>query len=260
MKKGNERSGAVIGIISILALSGPLIIAKLTCFPTKLTNFSDESASWFSFYASYSGTLATLLVALFTWKSSRKMEELQRRYYELDTDVNLRLSKVAIVPQIMEKGKLDQYKITLVFDNMAKNLIHEIGFKRDQISVTIGTTTERVDIIKPEYFMRDGKPILQFYSKIDESPMKEMFAGFYFYFSQFSLDTPRMKLELKLDIKYGEKDKDRTTRDLRVELLPTPMIEQRRKYLEFSEEEYAAESYEILIESYKLERHDIGRW
>lgn len=266
MKRGSTISYLIIGAIFVLALSGPIIIVKLTYSPNMFIGFPGEASAWFGFWASYSGTLATLLVALITWMNSRKMEELQRRYYELDTDVNLRLSKVAIVPQILERGELKRYKMTLVFDNMAKNLIHEIRIKENrnlddenqkfkgQIAVTIGETTERLDILMPEFFIHDGKPVFQFCISIDESPMKEMFAGFYYYFSQFSLDIPKMKLELRIDIKYGESDKDKAARFLEVDLLPTPKIEHRRKYLEFSEVEYAAGSYEILIENYKLKR------
>lgn len=266
MKKGNARSKIVIGVIFLISFSGPLIIAKFTLFPTKLTSFSDEAASWFSFWASYSGTLATLLVALITWMNSRKMEELQRRYYELETDVNLRLSKVGIVPQILEKGKLECYKFTFIFDNIAKNLIREIGFRayerpdgevqkaKGQITISIRNTKEALDIIDPEYYLRDGNPVLQFGLIIDSFPMKKEFAQFYYYFSQFSMDVPKMELDIKIDVRYGESIQDTVERSLLVELLPTPIIEHRKKYLEFSKEEYAAESYEVLIENYKLER------
>lgn len=63
-----------------------------------------------------------------------------------------------------------------------------------------------------------------------------------------------MELDIKIDIRYGESIQDTVERSLLVELLPTPIIEHRKKYLEFSKEEYAAESYEVLIENYKLER------
>lgn len=258
----------LISVIIVVAIITPFILPWLTYSPTILAGFPGESNDWFGFWASYSGTWATLLVAFLTWMNNKKMEKLQSSYYKLDLDVNLRLNKVMIVPQIVEKGKLNQYKIIFVFDNMAKNLVHEITVSESRnsknsdceeekstkkIKIEIGEIREELDILEPVYLLQNGKPTLQICLKIDKATMKAAFAGFYYYFSQFSLVTPKMKMEMSIDIKYGENENDRTTRLLQADLIPTPMVEHRRKYLEFSEEEYAAESYEVLIENYNLE-------
>ena len=256
--KGKKVLYIVIGIIIVIAvISFPAIISFLVYDPCMLPCIPGKDETWLGFWASYSGTIATLLVAFLTWKNSFAMEKLQRQYYELDTSANLRLNGISITPIIKEQDCLNQYRIKIVFDNMAKCLIYDMEIRESKcesyVTITIGAEERKLNVLDYTYFMMGSQPIIQFRLEIskEDTKMRKAFAGFCYYYSQFSPEAFKMEMEMPIRIQYGEGKNNEVYIFFKVELSPTPVIE-RKKEFNIAENTYLADAYEILAENYSL--------
>lgn len=255
-------------IMAVLAiLITPILIAMLIYCYNPFTWVPGSNETWLGFWASYIGAIVTLFVAHYTKKNSKSIEDLQTKYYKLDTSANLRLLKASIIPRTVQAGVLDQYWIILMFENKAKCFIHEITIPDFKITITFPTNSnaqnpesieETIEIPekkeKQDFLFQENNPILQFPLKLSKPSMKKAFAQFCYYYSQFSPDISSMQIKMTLKIEYGpNKDIPDSMNGLfETTLLPSPVIEKRHMGFDISEERYFAYAYETYIKSYSL--------
>lgn len=242
-----------IGIVAVLF---PIVIQALVYNPSCVfSSIPGKDETWMGFWASYSGTIATLLVAFLTWQNSSKIEKLQEQYYELDTSANIRLNEVSIMPIVKEKGTLNRYRIKIVFDNMAKRLIHDMTIADSEVTVTIGSVERKVlEVFEYKYFLQVNQSVMQFEIDVSDDAIKKAFAGFCYYYSQFPPGIPKMKIEMTMQIQYGEEEKAKENsieKYFEATLLPSPVIK-RKEAFNITADKYLVEAYEILVEKYKV--------
>lgn len=256
-KKKKKPFRKIVGFTIIAGIIAPIVIALFVYNPKILTCIPGEASTWFGFWASYIGAMVSLFVAYLTWENSKSIEKMQKEYYELDVNANLRLDKVSITPKIEQEGTLEEYWIMFVFENKAKCSIRNISIESD-VTITIGPTKDLIKIktnnplAEKAFLFQKNNPILRFPLKLTNPSMKKAFAGFCYYYSQFSPGTSNMEIKMNLHIEHENGNTDNDHKTFKVELLPTPVIENRNTYFDISKERYLADAYEIYINNYSF--------
>lgn len=258
-------------IIILMGILLPLMIGLIVYRCNFFTKLPGEDNAWLAFWGSYVGAIVTLCIAYLTWDNSKTFEKLQKQYYELEINANLRLNKVSIIPKSVQKGLLDHYLISLTFENKAKCLIQDISIPSGsnepkessdspdyKLGITLSRTEKNISIkipinnnFKQEFLFHGDHLILQFYIELSDLPVKKAFAQFCFHYSQFSPEVSSMQIELPLHITREDAEKP-VKKTFKTELLPTPTTEKRNKNFDISEERYFAYAYETYIKSYNL--------
>lgn len=252
-----KRRLKILGFIAI-AVIAPILIAFGVYNPKIFSCIPGTDSAWFGFWASYIGAMVSLFVAYLTWENSKSITKLQEEYYGLDTNANLRLDKVSIIPKIEHTGILNEYWMMFVFENKAKCLISDISILDSKVAITIGSVTGEITIEtnnlteEKQFLFHKNTPILRFPLKLSTPSMKEAFAGFCYYYSQFSPGTSNMKIKMALQIEHGNPNADKDIKIFETELLPTPVIENRNTNFDISKERYLTDAYEIYINNYSF--------
>ena len=201
----------------------PLIIAHLVFSPRIFPDFPGSASEWFAFWASYSGAVVTVFVAVNGMVSNAKLDEVQKqlkkreeKYFLALTGINFRLNDVFLIPgsMVLDNSEVNafycdlenngigkrytKYRMKLFFENVSYTSIQsikarkiELKFEKDYMFKTVSSgkgfsLQGDIPILDIDIFMESG-------GKIERE-----FTPFYFYFSQFP---PRGNL-LKMTIEF----------------------------------------------------------
>ena len=259
MKQQESKWLMVAILVSIvIAIVFPIGIAWIVYNPNILLNIPGKSDVWMGFWASYSGTIVTIIVAVSTWRNSMAINDLQTEFYELNAGINLRLVKVYIVP-IVESGNLNRYKAVFCFHNMAKSLIRNIDLsstdtgskKESTIKVKVGNQEDTLKISSPGFGLQADMAILQFEINFKESEAKQNFIDSYFYFSQFPLERNSIVLEtcIRIDIDKNGKIEEKTKR-LNMVMFSEPVFESLDILCDIADDDFYMSPVKMKIKQY----------
>jgi len=268
-KQENILDKAVLNLIILSAVPVilfPLLIAYGVYNTHIFPWIPGRNDVWMGFWASYSGTVVTLIVAV----NSKSISDLQTRYYELNVGVNLRLVKVSIVP-IIEPGNLNRYKIAFYFRNMAKSLIEEIKlYNIDSensksciantpdtpvLMLKVGEREGLIDITNQYFGLRDDNAILQFEINLKDFKVKKDFIDSYFYFSQFPVKRNDINLDVVIQVDISGEDSRKSNPDnrkkhLHIELFSEPAFDKIDPFFDTSDNNIYMDPFKIKIKRY----------
>ena len=275
MKKQKETLEKVVLFViicaAIAAIIFPFIIGYWVYDPDIFPWIPGKSDVWMGFWASYSGTVVTLIVAVCTLYNGKSISDLQKNYYQLNAGVNLRLAKVSILP-IIESDNLNRYKIILYFHNKAKSLIREINLcssepeldKPDNsgssdnptLLIKVGENESSFDITDQYFGLQDGNAILQFEINLKGSKVKKDFIKSYFYFSQFPNKRNDINLDANIRVDICKQDYKKSKPEdwvnhLHIELFPEPEFDRTNISFDVSDSEVFMDPFKIKIKRYK---------
>lgn len=118
----------VVTVLLIVIL--PVLISCLVFYPNWefLNKIPGTGEQWFSFWASYLGAAATVIIALFTFFNSKSINEQEKRFLRLFTGNNLRISKIHISQYKPVDGEEEtcSYRIGIKFMNLSYSMIKDI--------------------------------------------------------------------------------------------------------------------------------------
>lgn len=210
-------------IALVITFIVPVIIARLVFSSGVLPDFPGSASEWFAFWASYSGAVVTVFVAVNGMVSNAKLDEVQKqlknrkeKYFLALTGINFRLNDVFLIPGSMvldhseanafycdlENSSIGKrytkYRMKLFFENVSYTPIQnikatkiELKFEKDFMFKT-GSSGKG-------FSLQGDIPILDIDIFMESGGMIEReFTPFYFYFSQF----PRRGNLLKMTIEF----------------------------------------------------------
>lgn len=183
-----------------------------------------EEAVWLGFWASYSGTLATVVVAIFSFQSSRKLDTVEaalkdreNEYISVLIGVNIRLVKVHIIPleakffkemredefwklnSIIEDDdyrKVSRFRLQFIFQNISYSMVEFMEVER----ISIGG---KAFLVKgcSRFFLKGDLPVLEIVMPFLKGAAEEKdFSQFYFYYGQFKRNMKFLNIELDAKI------------------------------------------------------------
>lgn len=259
----------IIGVAAIVIVL-PFFIAQGVYNTHLFTWIPGKGDVWMGFWASYSGTVTTLIVAVCTWVNGKAISNLQSKYYQLSAIVNMRLVKVSVVP-IIEPDNLNRYQMVFCFHNMAQSLIEEIRLvdsrpksnisnqvdtpENAHIDIKVGEQQESLTIVNQYFGLQDENAVLQFEINLDGKTIKRDFIKSYFYYSQFPMEKNDIKLDVVLQVRICEQDDAKGKpedwmRRLHVELFPEPEFDKAGVFMEISDRDTYMDPFKIKIKTY----------
>lgn len=222
---------------------------------------SDEQ--WFSFWASYSGAAATVIIAIFTYFNSKSIAEQEERFLRLLTGNNLRISKIDICryQPISEREETCSYRVGLTFKNLSYSMIKNIEVKefyirfngKDGIKDNNTDDYKKIEDVlsKPSFLLQGDTPYLTFdliFRKDSEEGKK--FTEFYYYDYLMGNQKLDIKIEIELCTFEGKKKKKAV---LEITLLMTSRCEEEwGDILYSSEREFVLPVRKVLIYCYSV--------
>lgn len=253
----------VIIFFAVVVFVIPPVIAWLVYGPNTFLNIPGKSDVWMGFWASYSGTIMTIVVAIYTQKNSKAINDLQTEFYELNAGINLRLAKVYIVP-IIESDNLNRYKVLLCFHNMAKSLIRnmslcnmaqsstsDISSSKATIGIKVGSQEDTLEILKEDFGLQEDLAILQFEINLKDTKVKKNFIDSYFYFSQFPFE--RNSIELCSCIQVAIDEKKPKEKKLHIVMFSEPISEVLDFGGDIADDDFYMNPVKMKIKSYTWE-------
>lgn len=260
-------TGVMVLLVAILFLYCiPVLIACFVFYPNweHLNKIPGTGEQWFSFWASYSGAAATVIIALFTFINSKSIDEQEKRFLRLFTGNNLRVSKVSISQYKPVDGEEEtcSYRVGLKFMNLSYSMIKDIEVQGFYIRIwgKSGTNSDSLEDYKKiangvggcSYLLQGDIPYLTFdltFRKGSEEEIK--FTTFYYY----GFYTDDNKLDIKIEIKpclYEVKKQENIT--LKLTLLMTSQREEEWGELLYStDREFILPISKVLTYRYSLQ-------
>lgn len=189
----------------------PVLISCFVFYPNweRLNKIPGTGEQWFSFWASYSGAAATVIIALFTFFNSKSIEEQEKRFLRLFTGNNLRISKVIIAQyKPLERGeKICSYRIGFKFTNLSYSMIKDIEVQEFYIRIRgeSGTKSDSPEDYKKiangvggcSYLLQGDVPYLTFDLTFGRGSEEEKkFTTFYYY--DYNMEDNKLDIKLKI--------------------------------------------------------------
>lgn len=269
--KRNFRKGiltvvTVLFIVFLFLYCIPVLISCLVFYTNweNLNKIPGSGEQWFSFWASYSGAAATVIIALFTFFNSKSIDEQEKRFLRLFTGNNLRISKIHISQYQLTDRKEEtcSYRIGIIFTNLSYSMIKDIEVQGFYIRIRgkNGTKSDSSEDYKKivngvercSYLLQGDIPYLTFDFTLRRGSEEERkFTEFYYYDSVMKDN----KLDIKIEIKpylYEVKKQENIT--LMITLLMTFQCEEEWKELLYSSDrEFILPLRKVLIYRYSLQ-------
>lgn len=270
----------IIIIALVILLIIPVMISYFVFNPNIFGNIPGSASEWFGFWASYSGTIATIVVAYQSWKSNERLTELnslldaeKERFFRTMTGINFRISQLFIKAEHIKQAsqlnncfvsgydspedKYTMYRTILRFENISYTSIKQM--KVESLKIGVGDPEKEI-IFNPkgtecsEFRLQGNVPILEIQFAMPKGSAEEMiFSRFYFFYSQFSMSENRVVIDLNVCVELQEiiidsklQSKSETSKDkpqklqMQIEAKMQPGIEQ-----EYSSNNVKIEHYNI---------------
>ncbi len=240
-----------IFLLTFLLVACPLILSFLVYNQNVLSCIPGDTNVWMGFWASYSGTIVTVCVAIISWKGNKKIEKLdatlreeQRQYFLSMIGTNLRLnntyikaiSQLDIAEYAKKVGtKKVGYKIIMEFENVSNRVIANIRVKG--IGIELDKKLIQIDKgdIEASFRLQGNTPIVEILLWMNTGyPIERKFTQFYFYYSQFPIEGNQMKLTMSMDVElqksrilHEKEDEKVTNMQLDMNLKMEPILEKK---------------------------------
>lgn len=260
-------TGVTVLLVAILFLYCiPVLISYLVFCPNVecLNIIPGEDVQWFSFWASYSGAAATVIIALFTFFNSKSIDEQEKRFLRLFTGNNLRISKVIIAQYkpLEKEEKICSYRIGLKFTNLSYSMIKDIEVEGFYIRIRgeSGTKSDSPEDYRMitqgiggcSYLLQGDAPYLTFDLTFEKGSEEERKFTPFYYDDYYMVDN---KLDIKIKIKpclYEVKKQENIT--LAITLLMTTQCEgEWGELLYSSDREFIMPVRKVLTYCYSLQ-------
>lgn len=227
-------TGLLLAILFLYCI--PVLISCFVFYPNWecLNKLPGTGEQWFSFWASYSGAAATVIIALFTFFNSKSIDEQEKRFLRLFTGNNLRISKVIIAQyKPVNKEETCSYGIGIKFKNLSYSMIKDIEVEEFYIRIRgkNGTKSNSPEDYKKitqgvggcSYLLQGDIPYLTFDLTFRKGSEEERKFTTFYYDDYYMADN---KLDIKIEIKpnlYEVKKQENIT--LEITLLMTTQCE-----------------------------------
>lgn len=216
----------------------PVLISLFVFYPDikTLNEIPGTVEQWFSFWPSYLGAAATVIIAIFTAYNSKSINDQEKRFLRLFTGNNLRVSKFIICKYKQEREieETCSYRISIKFINLSYSMIKDIKVQGFYIRLDDRNDTgnEGQDgyrevengVIASSYLLQGDIPYLTFdliYRKDSEEGKK--FTEFYY--NDYYMKNNKLDVKIAIQpIVYDSKKKENMI--LKITLLMTSQHEE----------------------------------
>lgn len=218
-KKGKERYWGkcnkkfVIFMIFLIILM-PSLIALVIYKTSWFAFIPGGDQVWLGFWASYSGALATVVVAYVSMEGNKKLEDVNQNLKKRENDyistligVNIRLHKVYIIPQRAEKKDentvISKYLMRFIFKNVSYTMVQAMVI--DKVIIE----NKQYNIEGKGNFLLEGESLaLEIIIPMPRGSEEEKkFSQFYFYYSQFRRNKNSLDVVITTDINQEQENK-----------------------------------------------------
>lgn len=225
MKEWVEKYKKLAGFMLIVTLGVPPLLAYFIFECNFFACIPGKPDIWLGFWASYSGALATIVVAFLSFEGNKKLEEVEKAFRKKEKEyistligINIRLSKVYIIPQKAEKrddGSIfSRYRMGFVFKNVSYAMVQSIIIREVTIEGKIYPVNG-----EGKFFLEGDCPALEIEIFIPRGSEEEKrFSQFYFYYSQFGINRNELAVKVEVSIRMKKENQDSKVDDSKVEI------------------------------------------